>query len=54
LLGDKGHDSDAVRQEIAEHAGEALFQPDGTEKYNKLSTRPSTGCVTTSSGSSTA
>jgi hypothetical protein len=25
LLGDKGYDSDAVRQEIADHGGEALI-----------------------------
>jgi hypothetical protein len=53
-LGDKGYDSDAVRQEIADHAAKPLFELNRTEKYNKLSTRPSTGCVTASSGSSTA
>jgi IS5 family transposase len=35
LLGDEAYDSDAVRQEIADHSGEALIQTKQNQKYNK-------------------
>jgi IS5 family transposase len=52
LLGDKGYDSDAVRQEIA--VAKRSSRPSRTGKYSTPSTKPSTDCATASSGSSIA
>ena len=54
MLGDKGYDSAAVRQEIEKRGGEAVIPTTASRKNNEPSTKPSTPCAIGSSASSIA